>query len=519
MGVNLDFVSKLYNNRNSYADVFTEEEIRLLNVESSVEELVKRCIEKKKIIFITGNPGDGKTHLIKSLDTVIRKNNAYVIKDINEIKDYELFLIGLKDAIHTKSPAIIAINEYPFIDLLEKMGNRLPYYEEIIEQRNNSIIYNNDTKDIDLSKVIVIDLNNRNLLTLEMVRKILKKVLRLCSPCDTCANSSDCKTYYNIKALKNELVQERLLEVIDKLGSSGIHIVMRDILGFFSFIIAEGKKCNIKKNNISSKSYLYYDLVYRGNNELFNGIKQFDPYNYTHPEIDESLWMGKLSDGWIFAPPKEIPEKVDDTIEAARLFKSIKRKFYFENIRGKELLKLVPDEYKTYYNLVNKAYDREDEIKQRMILAINRYFYPNDTESDKLKIWITHKYELSNYHKVAVTSQSFSLIEISILIPNLPKHLAEIDYAPNHFLLRVENLRENKKVDLKIDLGFFRILSLVNDGYPSRLVPEHYQFKLYRFMNELGSLRRGSSNEFFIRDINNINYCKVSIRNNKYMIK
>lgn len=515
MYFDLDFIAKLYNNRNSYADVFSPEELHALHVESGIEALLSKYIEQKKLVFLTGNPGDGKTHLIKSLKSILDVHEAYVEPDANSIKDEEAFLTELTKAVSEGKPCIVAINEFPLISLLEKLGDRLPGFQQIMIQREQGIIYNKGSEET-VKEVVVVDLNNRNLLSKGMLEKTLNRLLDISKPCENCQDSMGCSASNNLIKLKHPIVQKRLFSVIEKIGSIGFHVVMRDILGFFAFVITSGKKCVIRKSEDSNDND-YYNLIFNGSNELFSALAIFDPYHYSHPEIDERLWNGTLTDGWLFEDKYDAPENSDEPLEA---FKALKRRFYFENERGNELLDLLPTEYKAYYDVLIQGYDRQDEMIRKIISGINKFFNPDDHEDDKLKIWTTHKYELRTYPKVAVTSKYAYSNQIELLVPRLPVHLKEMEYVPDHFLFRVYKSKEKAFVELRIDLNLYRVLTLVQIGYPSQLVPEQHQFKLLRFMNELSSLESTSrANEFLIRDMDNRSLYRVKVNNAQYVSK
>ncbi|WP_158289637.1 hypothetical protein [Paenibacillus flagellatus] len=167
-----------------------------------------------------------------------------------------------------------------------------------------------------------------------------------------------------------------------------------------------------------------------------------------------------------------------------------------------------------------QGYDRQDEMIRKIISGINKFFNPDDHEDDKLKIWTTHKYELRTYPRVAVTSKYAYSNQIELLVPRLPAHLKEMEYVPDHFLFRVYKSKEKAFVELRIDLNLYRVLTLVQIGYPSQLVPEQHQFKLLRFMNELSSLESTSrANEFLIRDMDNRSLYRVKVNNAQYVSK
>lgn len=63
----LEFIKKLHNGKNCYSDHMSDGELALLHISSNVEGIVSDMLKKGKIIFLTGNPGDGKTFLIKAV--------------------------------------------------------------------------------------------------------------------------------------------------------------------------------------------------------------------------------------------------------------------------------------------------------------------------------------------------------------------------------------------------------------------------------------------------------------------
>lgn len=162
----LDFVRKLYRGKNCYSDPLTPEEIELIHIRSTTENIISQMLEDKKIIFLTGNPGDGKTYIIKALDSVINKVKAYVEMDLSSIEDYSDIVENIKQCYENGSACIIAANEYPFIKLEKAMGEKYPEIsEEIRDVKKNSIVYG--VPSFECGRIVVVDLNDRNLLDRE----------------------------------------------------------------------------------------------------------------------------------------------------------------------------------------------------------------------------------------------------------------------------------------------------------------------------------------------------------------
>ena len=64
---NLDYIKKLYKGKNCYSDHMHSDELGILHIASNVEGIIESLVSNGKIVFITGNPGDGKTFIIKIL--------------------------------------------------------------------------------------------------------------------------------------------------------------------------------------------------------------------------------------------------------------------------------------------------------------------------------------------------------------------------------------------------------------------------------------------------------------------
>ena len=73
----LDFVRKLYRGKNCYSDPLTPEEIELIHIRSTTENIISQMLEDKKIIFLTGNPGDGKTYIMKHWYIVLESTEIH----------------------------------------------------------------------------------------------------------------------------------------------------------------------------------------------------------------------------------------------------------------------------------------------------------------------------------------------------------------------------------------------------------------------------------------------------------
>jgi len=155
----------------------TAEEIELLHINSRIESIIEKLVLSHKVIFLTGNPGDGKTYIIKALNKAVQKVNAYVEADINSVLDLDKVVNEIVDCYRNDRACLIAVNEYPFLKLTQGLKRLAPdIYKDLICVKKNSLVY--DLPKYSADKLFIIDLNERNLLDKDrsLVNEILEKL-------------------------------------------------------------------------------------------------------------------------------------------------------------------------------------------------------------------------------------------------------------------------------------------------------------------------------------------------------
>jgi len=254
----LEFIKKLHNGKNCYSDHMSAEELQLLHITSNVEQIIKDMLVKGKIVFLTGNPGDGKTFIIKAVDAEIKATDAYVEKDMNNISDYAAVVDDIKECYSAHRPAIIAVNEYPFIRLCKQIKKACPeIYKEIMEAKKSAITYT--TSSPLTGRVAVVDLNERNLLAADgdLLEELVGRFVALISE-DTEHNKD---LEYNLKALSIPEIKKQLLSLIQLAAAECEHFAIRDILGAFAFVLTA---CIME----DYEGERYYAAIFNGKNQL-----------------------------------------------------------------------------------------------------------------------------------------------------------------------------------------------------------------------------------------------------------
>ena len=505
---NLDYIKKLYKGKNCYSDHMGSDELNILHIKSNVESIIESLITKGKIVFITGNPGDGKTFIIKTLNL---SSSIYKETDLNNVGNYQEVADKVIDCYDTQKAALIAANEYPFLLLQKEIRSIRPDIANEIDQiKESAIIYDNTS--VDYGRVVVIDLNNRTLLDKD--REIPKQILQRMHDLLKDEPNLSAPLKYNLNAINSGIVQERIVDLFNMAGLSNEHYAMRDILGAFSYILTI---CETEED----QNKLYYQAIFDGTNELLKAIQQYDPIYLSSPELDEQLWNGDIKTGWLFAIPEIWPadERYNDDVESAiQLFKDIKRRYYFENTNEVELKQMQPSGIMDM-DLFANFESQKSKIKDRIIRAINKLFLPSENNRKELCVWTSHHYNLSMETSVAVSTSYIPAKELELLMPKPARWLETMEYIPNHLLLKPKKGNGPDLPSLVLDVDFLRVLESVDKGYPVALLPPSYKQSANTFLQQLNNA--GYTEEYDDGDIvlasRNKSYKRViSIQDNKY---
>ena len=468
----VEFIEKLYNGKNCYSDFMTNDEMDILRINSKIDELLERWLFDNKIIFLTGNPGDGKTYIIKSHQRTIDSKSIFVEKDINSLNESQMEeLIQTINKCYIENKAcIIAANEYPFLSLQKNIKDiNRNLYDEIIECKKHNVIFGNDH--YNPKRCIVVDLNERNLLDSQNNRLFID-LLDKTSNYLKQTNSTNSILIDNIKRLSNSNVKSRITGLVNLVACNGQHFVVRDILGFIAFLFTS--------SDLNNNKLLYFDAIFDNNsdNTILQEIIKFDPTKITNPELDEKLWNGDIKDNWEIDVPNKWPFEYNDIFDAIQCFKSIKRKYYFENGNA-SLDSFVDERYLKILDML-KHPERKSNI-ETIILAINNMFSSGE-DKQSLYIWTTNRYDLSIDYKAAVCSKSIYKDKFELLIPKMDNWLEGSEFVPSFLLFRLKN---DHNIYIKLDIEFLTILLKVNDGYPSGLIGSQFEQTLNSFMRKL----------------------------------
>lgn len=390
------FIERLYRSTNSYADRLTAEELESIHVDLGVDDFLVEQAEAGRQIVVTGNPGDGKTHLIERLRLRLEALDTRVITDANACTDAEILEQWTASRDDGK-PFVLAINEWPLY-VLQRLASHHGFtpVAEALRQVTSARFFVEERRPADAAEnVVVVDLSLRNLLSASVVDRVVERLTQ--DRFYVGLNPAD-PAIVNRDALRDPQVRERLVRLLELVATRTGHVTMRQLVGFIAYLITGGQSATDRvRAGQDSLGFVYSNLAFKGGvGALFDAVRAvFDPAEITHPDWDDRLWLGDTdSRDWLGQPPPG-PMTLNES-ERTAAYQAIKRRFYFEHANGTDLLALVPGDEREFQETLTSGEAATAAIVRDLVLALNRFFEPDcaDTEKEHIQLWQSHRYDV-----------------------------------------------------------------------------------------------------------------------------
>lgn len=475
----LDFVRKLYKGSSAYADTAQPELLDDLHVETALDEAIVQAVDSGRSVILTGNPGDGKTHLLRVLQSRLERLavQPVIVLDASAIMDAEMQRKWAK-ALSDGRPFCAAINEAVLFNLAREYPDFAPL-REATEQVEEAILY--DDEPTPESSLVVFDLSLRNVMSKDIVEAVIDK-LAGASIATTCADctASECDFARNKRLLNTQLVRSGLQELLNRITRQGYHATLRELQSLISYILFAGRDCNQLLRNSGRWEFAFPQLPFKGEGALFDRLRRMDPAKIAHPIWDDILVNAQTnSDEWL---PEWLPETESiDHLNTTR-FEARKRAFYFCHNHGGDVLAISDNDESEFGRLLDQDTLPRDALRM-LIRKINLVFGVNGNP-DELHVWQSHRYSQSP-QRVLYSCNKRARRDFEIAIPRLRTSMRDgFNLAQDHIIMR---LHEDKRVRLHVDFDLFKLLCQAERGVPAMYLEGAIMRRLWQFMEQLST--------------------------------
>lgn len=490
-------------------------------IETKVEKhLISIFEQNPQSIILTGNAGDGKTRLCRSIynyfnstdmthwpdsgivDLEFNRGTIRIVKDLSELKEevITLELAKLQQSIktnhHDKVYYLIAANEGKLTKFLSQ-NDSLNFLKQEVKQR----FKDNSNNDYVFSIINLLEVTSS--LYVEKVLTEWNKEENW-HACATCPKVNSCIIHLNHEKTSIPHVKERLVEQYRLLDYLNTHITMREMLIHISYTLTGGFTCqdvlDSKYENLKDQIEKPYYQNFYGHNieqESFSEMRalklfrELDPGNYSHSSIDDFLLNGDISGNeeleqyhrnlinndldlylGYFTKRLEIyrdhnKDSNDNLVE--EWINKLRRKFYFEFPVESyfDRNSLLPFEYIKDFDELFDNKSKQSQIRKDVIDGLNRAF------SKRLLEGSSELYSTSENLMIYSTySRGHVRIEQEMTREDL-------DHKPSKFTINVAGAL------LPLNLYVFEYLMRLSSGDTYNILREDVEILLDTFRNEL----------------------------------
>lgn len=473
----LDFIRNFYRGSSGYADFTDYSFLSRVHVVTELDSAIIDAVNSGKDVVLTGNPGDGKTHIIRILQAQLDElaTNPVIELDASTLTNADIYRKWVS-ARTQKRPFVIAINAAVLLSLAKEYKQFLPVTQATEQMINATVFHNESIPDTD---VVVFDLSKREALESSVVRSVIKNMTKQehFLQCNNCHFKDLCPAIRNVALLQDELFQSRLNVILMQVALQGHHATLRDLQAFVSYLLFGNRTCTQLTTTSSENKYDISTLIYSGKGKLFDAIRSsFDPSKVSHPVWDEFLLANTMApDSWTqgfsVSPEAINPGNIE-------LFNLRKRQFYFFNKNGSVLLDISDDTVTKFQRFLEMD---DKSIKKDLISKLNAFFGTQGKNSE-VEIWASHRFNNAP-RKILISTGKMRQKDFSVGRPCLNSIMEQGIRMVQNFV-RLEK-KGNPDVFMKIDYSMYSLLLEAERGVPVLLMESDIVKKVWRFVEQL----------------------------------
>ena len=513
----LDFWRRLARaGANAVSEGLSEPDFARLHLPTQLEEDLLAHLRTRGSLVLTGNAGDGKTHLARALKRRLAGDAERIVFEFDATASMTSGSVAplvetWRQTVHEGKGLVLAINQYPLHMLRRDLAEKLPDVSAALERQWRARLrVDPSEREPDAESLLLIDLSLRNPLSRTFAASVLKQLLDSGAVRRLAESDADPNFSFNFRCLSHPVVQKRLFDLFERVVSSGRRATIRELWILCArLLFGTSDDAGLAGSHPTWYSERLYEPDVRF--PLSDALARVaDPARVSHPQIDLRLEhpRGTQAADWTVdaRKPPGLPSPVSGSGPSRELrdryrdrFRALKRRFYFEHAEGgqKEVFALDDSSHGRFHAVLEGGDD--DEHLRWLIEAINRCYFPHRFEGidEKLCLWIGHRLD-EQPTKSFVASQCIPFARLGLRRPKPPGQLAEaLDHVADHLLLGLndESGAVSGHLGLRIDAALFDTLWSIHSGLPRHLINPGELNRLDSFVDRL----RGAAPEALAR--------------------
>lgn len=488
------------------AEALSDGDFDRLHVARSVETFLSAQVRAGQSIVLTGNAGDGKTHLLRRMKSELEAAGAIVVEDATALMHagkVEPILDKWRQANELQRPFCIAANEYPLYQL-RLADKEAAHLMEVSRQCRHRLAYGPVVDDEKANGVLVMDLSLRNPLSATFVDALIDKMLADPGLVKAISGQGEPIARRNVELLSLPRVRDRLRALASRLVALGHRATVRELWILVSRMVFGGLgRGDFQRSDWYSEALFTRDDRF----DATVALQAVDPAASSHPLWDSALELrtDAVRRGWVLRAPISSPHP---TLQWSD-FAALKRRFYFEHERGSEVFDLADPDASDFQDLLSgrRASGRVSEL----VDAINAAYCPVrfDSRDQHLYLWNGHRFH-EQPSRSFIAGDRIASEQLHLEVPRLPSRLeGAFDYAPDHVVLTASDLPGKPR--LRIDFPLWQTLRRLKRGLPRKLVPERDIHRLDAFLEKLGAEVSGERRTIWSVHLENLDLIQVSL--------
>ena len=486
------------------------------NIQDNIEDAINNFLfqNNKKIIFIVGNVGDGKSHLLsymtKKYYNLFKQNGVNIHNDATETNSPNKTAIdtlleilepynnnNLTNKINSK--LIIAINLGVLTNLLEKLKTLNQFTELVYFIENTQVLTKHKPKNVINSYFKIVSFigeSNIDVVENQVTSKFYKLALhKVFSEDETNpfykAYIKDLKSnnltyiHQNYKILLNQKIQETIVYMLIRAEiEHKLIISARTLFNFFYDIVVGNNNREILY--LPNSIFDNYDK-----SDLLNIISKFNPIKNSTKEIDNIALK--------IYHAKNRKEKVLDLLDPDTVDT-------FDYLRSFDSSNLSFTDWFNYFLRIKFLVSYEDKLFDNSLyleyLAIYKNVYEVQKKETRLVKLINSTYSKWNgylgYDDKIIKNRFDNKVKRMVRVrPNPKLETQRIEGAE----ILIDYYLKGKKIELVVDYKTFFILNNLNNGYFLKSEDRKNSVNFDNFINLLVSVEEQNEDEVYLYNV------------------